>query len=81
MQLSSNPSSTSPEVLLALMKARAARAAHDDFASYVKMMAPLIVPDFKWDDISTLFVVNCSVVSIREARESWFSYHHAPVSP
>jgi hypothetical protein len=34
--------------LLALMKARAAQAAHNDFASYVKMMAPLIVPDFKW---------------------------------
>jgi hypothetical protein len=48
MQLSSSQSSTDPQVLLALMKARAAQAAHNDFASYVKMMAPLIVPDFKW---------------------------------
>ena len=51
MQLSSSQSSTEaqrPEVLLALMKARASQAAHNDFASYVKMMAPLIVPDFKW---------------------------------
>ena len=36
------------EVLLSLMKARASQSAHNDFASYVKMMAPLIVPDFKW---------------------------------
>jgi hypothetical protein len=48
MQLSSSQSSTDPQVLLALMKARASQAAHNDFASYVKMMAPLIVPDFKW---------------------------------
>ena len=42
---------TTPDVAhvaLQLLKARAVQASHDDFASYVRLMAPLIVPDFRW---------------------------------
>ena len=43
-----SPEAQPRESYLALLHARAMLSARDDFAAYVRLMAPSIVPDFKW---------------------------------